>query len=305
MARRVRRLKVAVLVGSLTCLIVRAGFAAQAPDPSLVGRWSSAPDLPFFPVHLHVLPTGEVMIWPGDLGISGNDPRLWDPVTQGVSLLAKPGYDLFCSGHSYLADGQLLVSGGHIQNNVGLPNASLYNPFTDTWTRLPDMNAGRWYPTNTTLANGDILVTSGSIDLNVGSNPLPQVFQAATGTWRNLTSAQLSLDLYPRMHLAPNGKVFNSSPSPTTRYLDTTGTGSWTVVANRSLYRDYGGSVLYDGKVLIMGGSDPPVNSVEIIDLTSPSPAWRSVASMAFARRHLNSTLLPDGKIFVNGGTRS
>lgn len=243
------------------------------------------------------------MIWPGDQGISGNDPRLWDPETASVSLLKKPGYDLFCSGHSFLADGQLLVSGGHIQNNIGLPNASLYNPFTDTWTTLPNMNAGRWYPTNTTLANGDVLVISGSVDLNVGANPLPQVFQAATGSWRNLTSAQLSLDLYPRMHLAPNGKVFNSSPSPTTRYLDTTGTGNWTVVANRSLYRDYGGSVLYDGKVLIMGGSDPPVNSAEIIDLTSPSPAWRSVAPMVFARRHLNSTLLPDGKIFVNGGT--
>ena len=38
----------------------------------MIGRWSRVPDLPFFPVHTHVLPTGEVMIWPGD--ISGEPP---------------------------------------------------------------------------------------------------------------------------------------------------------------------------------------------------------------------------------------
>ena len=93
------------------------------------------------------------------------------------------------------------------------------------------MNAGRWYPTVTVLANGDVLVVSGSIDNTVGVNRLPQVFQVGSGTWRNLTSAQLGMDLYPQMFLAPNGKVFNSGPSPTTRYLDTAGTGSWSLVA--------------------------------------------------------------------------
>ena len=60
------------------------------------------------------------------------------------------------------------------------------------------------------LPNGDVLVVSGEIDLTVGVNPLPEVFQAASGTWRDLTGAQLKLDLYPWMHLAPNGKIFNS-----------------------------------------------------------------------------------------------
>ena len=59
---------------------------------------------PFFPVHSHILPTGKVMIWPGDGCISGNDPRAWDPVTETISTLAQPGYDTFYSGHSLLAD---------------------------------------------------------------------------------------------------------------------------------------------------------------------------------------------------------
>ena len=39
------------------------------------------------------------------------------------------------------------------------------------------MNAGRWYPTATVLANGDVLVVSGSIDTTSGINTVPQVFQ--------------------------------------------------------------------------------------------------------------------------------
>ena len=274
-----------------------------AAQNDVVGRWSRVPDLPFYPVHSHVLPTGKVMIW-GDM--TSTDPRLWDPATATVSSLTRPGYDIFCSGHAFLANGKLFVAGGHIDNGVGLPNASMYDPFTAQWSSAPNMNAGRWYPTATTLANGDMLVVSGNIDNSVGENRLPEVFQVGSGTWRDLTNAQIGLGVYPRMHLAPNGRVFNSAPSTVTRYLDTSGTGAWTVVANHSVnvYRSYGSSVMYDnGKVLVMGGGDPPTNTAEVIDLNASSPAWRQVASMAFARRQHNATLLPDGKVLVTGGT--
>ena len=299
-------------VGFLSLVFLCLGFCAEvAAQPSMLGRWSFVPDLPFFPVHVHVLPTGKVMIWPGDLhgaggGVSGNDARLWDPATGNTTVLTPPGYDVFCSGHTFLADGRLFVAGGHIQNFVGLPDASTYDPFADRWTSVPDMSAGRWYPTSTTLANGDVLVVSGDIDYTLGENRLPGVFQVQSDTWRDLTNAQISLDLYPRMHLAPNGSIFNSSPSVVTRYLHTSGSGAWTVVASRSVnvYRDYGSSVMYDnGKVLVMGGGDPPTNTAEVIDLNAAIPAWRSVPSMAFARRQLNATLLPDGKVLVTGGT--
>ena len=168
------------------------------------------------------------------------------------------------------------------------------------------MNAGRWYPTATTLGNGDILVVSGKIDDSVGENRLPEVFQVGSNTWRDLTNAQITLDNYPRMHLAPNGRVFNSGPSTVTRYLDTSGTGAWTVVANHSVnvYRNNAPSVTYDnGKVLVIGGGNPPTNTAEVIDLNAATPAWRSIPSMAFARRQHNATLLPDGKVLVTGGT--
>jgi hypothetical protein len=292
-----------VWLGVLT-LCFQASMAAG--QPSVVGEFASVGNLPFFPVHVIVLRTGGVKMWAGDQGISGNNTWLWDPATATSTLQPGPGYDLFCTGHSALADGRLFVTGGHIQNNVGLKKASIYDPVADTWIPQPDMNAGRWYPTNTTLANGDVLVLSGSIGGSLGVNKLPQVFQASSGTWRDLTNAELALPLYPRMHLAPNGKVFNSGSSRATRYLDTSGTGSWTFVANHKHLKDrtYGSSVLYDtGKILFVGGANPPTNTAEVIDLTTQTPTWQYTGSMAFPRRHLNATLLPDGKVLVTGGT--
>ncbi|HEY3065602.1 MAG TPA: galactose oxidase-like domain-containing protein, partial [Methylomirabilota bacterium] len=281
---------------------------------NITGQWQTVTPLPptpqgaaYYPVHSHFLPTGKVMIWSGDGGISGDDTtRVWDPATGNVSALAMPGYNTFCVGHDFLADGRLFVVGGHIDNNVGLPNASIYDPFANAWTRLPNMNAGRWYPTATLLGNGDVLVTSGTIDLTVGNDALPQVYQLATNSWRFLTNAQLVLDLYPMMFLAANGQVFMAGPSVNTRYLDTSGAGAWTFVANRTdRQRDYGSAVMYaDGKVLTMGGgADPPLNTAEVIDLNQPSPVWRLVGSMRFARRQLNAVMLPDGKVLVTGGT--
>ena len=130
---------VAVVIG--VCFGARQGVAQQ----SVVGRWDLGPNLPFFPVHSHILPTGKVMIWPGDQGISGDDPRSWDPDPANQSPfsdLARPGYDVFCTGHSFLADGRLFDAGGHIQNGVGLANASIYDPVANAWTALPEMNAG-------------------------------------------------------------------------------------------------------------------------------------------------------------------
>ena len=109
--------------------------------------------------------------------------------------------------------------------------------------------------------------------------------------------------------MAPNGLVFYAGELPQSAYLDPAGRGTWTPVAN-SHYgrRDYGSAVMYaPGKVLIVGGSDPadgpPTASAETIDLAAGAPAWQSTGSMASARRHLNATLLPDGRVVATGGT--
>jgi hypothetical protein len=289
--------------------------------PTASGQWGPVINWPVVPIHIHLLPTGKVMFWDRHTGSSDSMKTwAWDPVTQAVTELASPGYDIFCSGHTFMADGKLIVTGGHhMADNVGENTASVYDPVADSWISLPNMNAGRWYPTNTTLANGDILVMAGTINAFNDVNLIPQVWQTASNSWRYLTGAAFLdhapawPDYYPFNYVAPNGKVFNAGPQQTSRYLDTTGTGTWSDVANSSLsYRDYGSSVMYaDGKVLIVGGNprfptDPnvlPSATAEVIDLNSANPAWRSIAPMSVGRRHLNTTLLPDGKVLVTGGS--
>src|SRR2546429_3447263 len=57
------------------------------------------------------------------------------------------------------------------------------------------------------------------------------------------------------------------------------------------------------GKILYVGGGDPPTNTAEIIDLNQSNPVWTYTGSMAYARRQMNATLLPAGDVLATGGT--
>ncbi|HET6861901.1 MAG TPA: galactose oxidase-like domain-containing protein [Pyrinomonadaceae bacterium] len=281
------------------------------------GTWSSPIPLPIVPIHMHLLPNGKVLIWQddnnpnynidGSRGPGSTLAYVWDVSVGALTQVSDTTDDLFCSGHSFLPDGRLLITGGHISDNVGIRTTTIFDYRSNSWSTGQLMNAGRWYPTNTTLGNGEVLVVSGDIDRTQGVNTLPQVWQT-TGGWRSLTTALRSLPLYPMMHLAPNGMVFNSGPNADTGYLDTTGTGSWTPVANHNYVyiRDTGSSVMYDdGKILVVGGGDPPTATAEVIDLNAANPSWQDVAPMGNPRRQMNATLLPDGMVLVTGGTSS
>src|SRR5262249_3622905 len=140
-----------------------------------------------------------------------------------------------------------------------------------------------------------------------GENPLPQVWQPSTGTWRDLTNALLKIYTYSWVYWTPFGNAFVAGPRQATRYLDISGTGAWTDVAtfNYPNVRDYGSSVMYRGpwNILIAGGGQPPTNTAEIIDLGDATPTWQYTNPMAFPRRQFNLTLLPDSNVLANGGT--
>jgi hypothetical protein len=291
----------AAIVVSLFAVVHSIAPRAQA-QPSVTGAWSSVMNWPIVAVHMHLLPTGKILLWPYN-----DDPRIYDPANGSVTLAAKVGENPFCAGHSFLEDGRLFMAGGHNRRNgIGINSAYIYNPTSGAWTQLPDMNNNRWYPSCTTLANGDVLVTSGSYDQNYSNNDLPQVFQIASGTWRNLNSAVLAMTLYPRQFLAPNGKVFFATQ--TSRYLDTSGAGAWTVVGNQVVggRENYGSAAMYNiGKIIMSGGGDPPVASAETIDLNQANPQWQLTGPMAGPRRQNNMTCLPDGTVLCTGGSAS
>ena len=86
---------VAVVIG--LCFGAGPGVA-QSTDPSEVGAWSTGPTWPEFPVHAHALPTGKVMIWPGDWDIGqrstilgSRESKRQPPYSAGLRrLLRRP-----------------------------------------------------------------------------------------------------------------------------------------------------------------------------------------------------------------------
>ncbi len=270
-----------------------------APGPEAqVGQWSAVFPAPIVQLHVHLLTDGTVLSW-GRIG----DPQVWDPATGSFTAVPSPSW-LFCAGHDFLPDGRLLVAGGHITDGHGLPNTNLFDPVTHSWQVGPPMAVGRWYPTNTTLPDGEML-TVGGTDEDMTIDTIPEVWDGTH--WRELSTANLALEWYPRLFVAPDGRIFNAGEEQPSRWLDVTGTGRWTDGPRRNFgpWRDYGSAVMYlPGKILYAGGgSNPPTNTAEIIDLNQPNPTWANTGSMAYARRQMNATLLPTGDVLVTGGT--
>lgn len=279
---------------------------ASVGCPDEVGDWSAVQPFPIVAIHASLLRSGKILTWDRD-DVLPAPPYLFDPASGSITPAAAESVDRFCAGHVSLADGRLLVAGGHDRfDGFGLPTASIYDAAADQWTAVAQpMNAGRWYPTATTLADGSALVVSGLATPSL-TNTLPQVLDPDTGTWRDLTTANVPQALYPMMFLAPDGRVLHAGPESFTYMLDTSGTGAWNFLANTAsgVYRDYGSAVLLDSRVLLIGGG-PPVRTTEILDLAAPTPSWRFAGDLHFTRRQLNATILPDGKVLVTGGTSS
>jgi len=312
---------------------------APASDRRVKGEWSARFNLANVAIHAHLLPTGEVLYWGrreypcattfASLNEHKCFPFLLDLATMQSRPTPQPKradgelINLFCSSHTFLPDGRLFVTGGHCYDSQGIEQSTIYDPFTDTWSAGPVMEHGRWYPTAITLGDGSVLVCSGQYASPgpVSPPPPPPLPQTPTNNtpeiwidghqgWTQLTDFRVAtkedLTLFPRLHLAPDGRLFMSGTSAASYFFDTADNGTWTRASSRQAgVCEYAPSVMYDtGKVIYIGGGSPPNNTVEVIDLNTATPAWRTVQSMHFARRQHNATLLPDGTILVTGGTK-
>ena len=282
--------------GSIPCTpdVPTPSFAGAASAQT--GQWGPVVSWPLVAVHANLLSTGKVLVWGSE---NSGQPRVWDPATNVFTDYPMPA-NLFCAGHAFAKNGQLVVFGGHIKGDHGIPNITLFNNSTG-WTSAPPMPRGRWYPTATTLAYGEVLALGGSDEQAVHVT-VPEIWTSAGR--RELTTASLELPYYPVAFLAPNGKVFVAGEQQMSRYLDVTGTGSWTNVGLRLFgTRDQGSAVMYDeGRILYAGGGRT-TNTAETIDLRMAAPKWKWTGSMAYARRHHNLTVLPTGEVLVTGGT--
>ena len=172
----------------------------------------------------------------------------------------------------------------------------------------------------TVLGDGNVLTMAGRNETGDVVRT-PELWNGSA--WSQLTGAgTLEIPYYPRNFVDPkNGLVFYAGERVMSRWFNVAGAGSWSNGPTHlwPYNRDYGTAVMYDtGKILYAGGGghtgwptpDPknpanvPTATAEKIDLNQTSPQWQNAGSMAFARRHVNSTVLPDGQVLITGGTR-
>ena len=160
-------------------------------------------------VHAVLLPggsRGQILYFGGyrvdDTHLFNVEPPYDDDSIQDIAAAQSPHYNIFCSGHAFLADGRVLVGGGQLhlydQNDNEIPpppkdtpgeiehaihggmtwggerRCSIYSPIAGIWQEVEPLNldpagnpqsGGRWYPTLVTLENGEVLAAGGHPDL--------------------------------------------------------------------------------------------------------------------------------------------
>jgi len=243
---------------------------------------------------------------------------VWNPTTNTTDPLPPAPVNIFCGAWEEMADGRILVVGGHNGAHNGLSAANIFDPASEQWTVLSDMAFQRWYPTVTMLPDGRLIVTSGESNCDGCDIPVQEIYDPSAdpaNPWDHSLfksrNAQFSFPYYPHVFLLPDGRllVAATGEAPIVSQVMDLNTPAWTSVGGVAV--DGGSTVMYlPGKFLKLGTSvDPDVpilNSVAtayVLDMTQvPPPTWRQVASMSFPRTYQNATSLHDGTVLVTGG---
>ena len=206
-----------------------------------------------------------------------------------------------------LADGRVLVVGG-ILNGWSVETAELYDPSSNTWS-LTSAPPGPGVAV--ALDNGRVLL----IGSDVGDNTVA-LYDAATSIW-----SSTGHNAHPRISFSTttlaNGNVLISGGFSTEPYTPAVLEaeqydpffGLWSSAGMLSRMRSSHAPVLLrSGRVLISGGypqapSSTPTASSEIYDPISNT--WSDGEDLVTARWIHTTTLLPDGRVLVVGGSSS
>ena len=323
-----------------------AGPLYSNSSRALGGEFAPMDFLPLVAVHLSVLPDRRILFWSRDMLINNagqvkqkggsSDAYVWNMANGQMLPVPNTDTNLFCSGHTFLPDGNLFVTGGHRSAHfdaAGEAHTNIFNYNNSTWAPGPLMNNGRWYPYNVTINTGEPVVMAGNYwaneppppydpydpngtfpaNRNLPTNLIPQSYTPGPGgTFKDL-AAPATISQYPFLHLLTNGKVFQAqtgfvsggNPDRQSRLYDPVA-NVWTSLPSTQKPHAMGSSAMYaDDTVMLVGGfgnSFAPVSDVESINLAVGSPTWTIRESMRFPRVYHTATMLPDGKVLVSGG---
>lgn len=225
------------------------------------------------------LPSGQVLIAGGEVNQGPvRSAELFDPRTDTFSELTGPGESLTQARYGAIAvtlpSGEVLIAGGSESGELELflTSAELFNPTTDTFTKLTgsgqSMVEARFWASAAKLPNGDALIVGGRNGHGGQGQRLAsaELFDPATDTFSELTGPEQSLAE------ARSQAVAASLPS---------------------------------GQVLIAGGEGQSgkLSSAEIFNPTTET--FEATSSTAVARTRAAAASLASGEVLIAGGEGS
>jgi hypothetical protein len=297
--------------------------------PEAIGRFGEAFDWPIISMHLALLPDGRVM----SFGTSTDGKQgamleynVWDPAqgTGPSSMLMLPNTtltDISCAGQTLVpATGELLIVGGDRtvegRRNYANSDVNLFDAASNQLTRqVQSMSYQRWYATAVTTDGAEQVVLGGMADITreptvVYPAVTPELYRSGEG-WRTLAGATSDVAFaardegwyYPRAWLAPNGRIFMLAHSGSMYSMDLAGTGGIDALqGNAGLSSHTLPSVMFSpGKVLSVRNDRRSV----VVDIAQAQPAVMPAGEVSWDRRYGNTTLLADGRVWLNGGSNT
>ena len=264
------------------------------------------------------LPDGRVLAISG-AGSGGLTPtaEIYDPATGRWTSAGSLHDARYAFGRpSVLPDGDVLVAGGHDANVVDYATAELYDPATNQWTLTGSLNTSRRYPVQVELANGEVLVATGSHGLPTCTRYLSsaELYNPATGRWTYTGSTLVPRESATAIRLA-DGRVLlaggyngggsactNTDPVDTEIYDPAT--GQWSSAGDLPHGWQDGAMVLLpDHRVLMVDGSQQGSgNFAEAVIFNPATNQWSEAAAPFLPRSGADATLLPDGDVLVSQG---
>ncbi|KAI3775924.1 hypothetical protein L1987_45684 [Smallanthus sonchifolius] len=236
--------------------------------------------------------------------------------------------DTWCSSGQFLPDGTLLHTGGDYN---GFKKIRMFTPCETTsfcdWEELDDVELiqGRWYSTNQILPNGSVIIIGGKDAVSVELFP-PRTGGSVVNFPFLADAADDQMDnLYPYVHLLPNGHLFVFANDKSVLYDYTNNVVLKQYPQLQGGPRNYpsaGSSVMlaltgdYSSAIVVVcGGAQygaynamnitaPAKSSCGRIEATAKNPVWE-MEDMPFRRIMGDMVMLPTGDVLIINGAQA